>query len=138
MRMASITEAFPAAPNIDATRKDRIENPQAYEEFKSAVQHVKERRHILGLVGGNEVSRISGNMVDLESDLLGITRPNSDAIYRHHLPPIGDSIVRNNPKLTLKIETTQVPLKEYQQWAYPSVFAPLPLLKESCSKPEKY
>jgi hypothetical protein len=135
--MASITEAYPA-PNADAARHERLENPQYYPESSSAVRHVKERRHILGLVGGKEVGTIAGNQVDLESDLLGITRPISYAACRHHLPPKSEMIRRDNPKLLLKIDATPVPLPAFQQWAYPSVLAPEPLRKENCSRPEKY
>jgi len=135
--MASLTEAYPL-PNIEAARNDRLENPQAHFQMPCIVRHVEERRHILGMVGGNEVSRIKGNQADLESDLLGITRPISDDMNRHHLPPNKDVIERRNPKENLKINTTPVHLKAYQQWAYPSVFAPLPLEKETCRKPEKY
>ncbi len=136
IRMACITEAYPS-PNPDAARHERLENPQVYKEFASAVRHVEERRHLLGIVGGNEVSRIQGVQADLESDLLGITRPISYASYRHHLPTEG-AIVRDNPKMVLKIDTKPVHLKGYQQWAYPSVIAPEPLKKETCYRPEKY
>jgi len=135
--MASITEAY-SAPNVDAARHERLENPQFYDEAPSAVRHVKERRHILGLVGGKEVGTIMGSQADLESDLLGITRPTSYASYRHHLPPTSDMIKRENPKISLKIDATPVPLPEFQQWAYPSVIAPEPFRKETCSRPEKY
>jgi hypothetical protein len=137
--MASISEAY-SAPNIDAERNDRVENPQAYVDYLSHVRHVKERRHMLGLVGGNEVSRIQGVQADLESDLLGITRPNSDATYRHHLPQAteNEEIVRTNPKITLKVNVKPEHLQPYQQWAYPSVIGPEPLAKESCYRPEKF
>jgi hypothetical protein len=62
--MASISEAYPA-PNIDAARNDQAENPQFYDNFASSARHVKERRHILGLIGGSGVSRIAGNQADL-------------------------------------------------------------------------
>ena len=135
--MACITEAY-TAPNADAARHERLENPQFYGETATAVRHVKERRHILGLVGGKEVGTIVGNQVDLESDLLGITRPNSDADYRHHLPPSSNMIKRENPKMNLKIDATPVALPAFQQWAYPSVMAPEPFRKDTCYRPEKY
>jgi hypothetical protein len=135
--MASITEAY-SAPNADAERNERLENPQYYPEPESVVRHVKERRHVLGLVGGKEIGGIVGNQVDLESDLLGITRPNSDATYRHHLPPTSSKIQRSNPKLALTIDAAPVPLPTFQLWAYPSVMAPEPLRKEFCHRPEKY
>lgn len=135
--MASLSEAFPA-PNNDARLHEQTENPQSYDEFAAAVRHVKERRHILGLVGGNEVSRIAGNQTDLESDLQGITRPNSDCAARKHLPPSSDAIQRTNPKLKISIDAAPVHLAVYQQWAYPSVIGPEPLKKETCGQPHKY
>lgn len=136
--MASLSEAFPA-PNSAAALQEKTENPQRYDQLPEFVRHVKERRHVLGLVGGNEVSRAAGDAVDLESDLLGITRPISNATPRHHLPPKGKTeIIRENPKMTLVIDTTPVDLPAYQQWAYPAVMAPAPLEKQTCSRPEKY
>ena len=134
--MASLSEAFPAPSSAALERK---ENPQRYDQLPEFVQHVKERRHILGLVGGNEVSRAAGNAVDLESDLLGITRPNSDSTARHHLPQDNpERIVRENPKANITINATAVPLQPYQLWAYPVVIGPTPVEKETCSRPEKY
>lgn len=135
--MASLSEAFPA-PNKDAKFHERTENPQAYDEFAALNQHPKEARHILGVVGGNEVSRIAGVQADLESDLLGITRPNTWSAQRKHLPPNGTTIERENPKTSLKIDATPIHLPVYQMWAYPTVFAPEPLQKETCHRPEKY
>jgi len=135
--MASLSDAF-TVDNTAATLNEKAENPQSYEEYSMYVQHKKEARHILGLVGGNEVSRIAGNQADLESDLLGITRPNSDSTARHHLPPKGTLIERSNPKIAIKIDTTPVHLNTYQQWAYPSVIGPVPMEQEVCHRPEKY
>jgi hypothetical protein len=134
--MATLSEAFPA-PNSAAL--ENSENPQKYEQLPEFVRHVKERRHIMGLVGGNEVARAAGNAVDLESDLLGITRPNSDSTARHHLLQRDTSkITRENPKINISIDATPIPLPVYQQWAYPAVLAPIPLEKETCGRPEKY
>jgi hypothetical protein len=130
--MASLADAF-----IVNTPKECNENPQAYDEEQVFVQHVKEARHELGLVAGNAVSRIAGNQADLESDLRGITRVNSDSMSRHHLPPKCNTIKRDNPKIKINIDGTLVHLKEYQQWAYPSVIGPLPIEK-GCHRPEKF
>jgi hypothetical protein len=112
---------------------------QNYSSAENRLVSPPAKRHILGLVGGNEVSRIRGSAVDLESDLLGITRPTTHCPEREHLPPTSDTeIKRVNAKMDLKIDTTPVHLKSFQQWAYPSVMAPEPLRKETCSKPEKY
>jgi hypothetical protein len=136
--MASLSEAFPA-PNNDARVFERAEMPQSYDEIASAVRHVKERRHVLGLVGGNEVSRIAGNQVDLESDLQGITRPNTWSTARKHLPQADPKVIeRNTSKGVFKVDVTPQHLPTYQLWAYPSVLAPEPLKTASCGRPEKY
>ena len=136
--MASLSEAFPA-PNSAAALHEKSENPQRYDQLPEYVRHVKERRHILGLVGGNEVARAAGSVADVESDLQGITRPNTWSTERKHLPKDDASkIVRENPKLNMAIDATPVPLQNFQQWAYPSVIGPLPLEKETCYKPEKF
>ena len=47
----------------------------------------------LGVVGGNNVSLTKSNMVDKESDLFGINRPNSKCPERKFLPlPYGDEL----------------------------------------------
>jgi hypothetical protein len=135
--MASLADAFPS-PYKAAQLHETTENPQARDEFVSAKRHVKEARHILGLVGGNEVSRAAGNIADVESDLLGITRPNTWSTARKHLPPNGYVVDRENPKISIKIDTQPVHLPVFQQWAYPSVMGPEPLRKETCGRPEKY
>ena len=55
--------------------------------------HPNAARNALGLVGGNDVSVVSGNIVDLESDLRGITRTLSKAPSRQYQPscPLGSS-----------------------------------------------
>ena len=134
--MASLSEAFPVS-NSAAT--ESVENPQRYDQLPEFVRHVKERRHVLGIVGGKEVGTSVGNMADLESDLLGITRPNSDSAARHHLLQSDvNKIIRDNPKINISIDATPVTLPAYQQWAYPSVIGPVPLRKETCVKPEKF
>lgn len=137
--MASLAEAYPP-PNQAAKLHEQAENPQSRDEFAATKRHKKEARHILGLVGGNEVSRIAGIQADLESDLLGITRPTTNCPSREHLPTSasGTSITRMNPKTNLKIDIAPVHLPVYQQWAYPSVIGPEPLRKETCGAPHKY
>lgn len=118
---------------------EKSENPQKYIYNQYEYEHVKPKRHILGLVGGNEVYNISGNRVDLESDLLGITRPNTWSTERKHLPTENpDSINRNNPKNNMAVNAKPIPRKEYQLWSYPEVNAPLPFKKESCTMPHKF
>lgn len=53
-------------------------------------------RHEFGLVGGSGVSHIKGNMVDLESDLRGITRPASECSSMQYKKPCGNVIYPKN------------------------------------------
>ena len=119
---------------------EKKENPQHYDDLTSQQVHPLPQRHILGLVGGNEVSLIKGNMVDLESDLKGINIPNTFCQTRQYQPPRADQkeIVRNNTKIELAIDVQPVHLPVYQMFAYPAVMAPAPMVNEVCVKPEKY
>lgn len=119
---------------------EKNENPQAYDETPYVFVSPTPMRHVLGLVGGNEVSGIQGNRVDLESDLLGITRPNTRSTARHHLPPKvnANEIKRENPKNEFNVAVTPKHLPAYQMFALPATFSPLPLEKQSCGRPEKY
>lgn len=134
--MSSYQEAFEKSP----TGNEGEENPQSYEQGIYAYQHVKAARHIVGLVGGNEVSGIKGNRVDLESDLRGITRPLTRGNSRQHQPLHlkTSEIKRGNAKYNLDINIQPDHLKSYQMWAYPVVLAPQPFKKEACKNPEKF
>jgi len=116
---------------------EKKENPQHYDDLVSQLVHPLPQRHQLGFVGGNEVSLIKGNMVDLESDLRGINIPNTFCPERQYHPNANE-IVRNNTKVSLKIDTQKMHLPAYQMMAYPAVVAPLPLVNEVCVKPERY
>jgi hypothetical protein len=95
-------------------------------------------RHMLGMVGGNEVSVIKGNVVDLESDLRGITRTNTFAPWRAYQPPLGSTIHRSTPKGQVVIDAAPRHLPAMQGWAYPTIYAPEPITQEVCARPEKY
>lgn len=98
------------------------------------------KRHILGLVGGNEVSRLAGNPQDIESDLSWRTRPLTKCPGREYKPLMQGqtTITYNNRKTDLAIDVRPVHLPEYQMWAYPQALAPLPLHKETCGQPQRY
>jgi len=93
---------------------------------------------MLGLIGGNEVSVAWQQMTDVESDLRGITRPNTWGTMREHLPPDGPVIIRKNPKQNIVIDSQATNLPPIQAWAYPAVIGPEPFRKETCGAPEKY
>jgi hypothetical protein len=119
---------------------EKKEDPQHYDYLTSQFVNPNPQRHILGLVGGNEVSLIKGNMVDLESDLKGINIPNTFAPWRQYQPPEKNQkeIVRNNTKINLAINVEKDYLPVYQMIAYPAVVAPTPMVNQVCIKPEKY
>ena len=81
----------------------------------------------LGLVGGNNVSQIQGNLVDLESDLRGQTREASRCANMKYLPTGGDIISGKhywNPASLPKTNITKIHLPTCQMFNYESV--PLP------------
>ena len=119
---------------------EKKENPQHYNYETSQFVNPTPQRHLLGILSGNNVSLIKGNMVDLESDLKGINIPLTSCPWRQYQPPQKDEkeIVRENTKHSLRIHTQKVHLPVYQMMAYPSVIAPVPLVNEVCMKPEKY
>jgi len=124
------------------------ENPQSYEELESQVVSPDPRRHILGIVGGNAVSIVkssfynitNGQQADVESDLRGTTRPLTFCPWRKYQPqPSGQTtIVRNNTKGHFAVDAKLHNLPAAQMWAYPAAYAPEPLRKETCGRPEKY
>lgn len=119
---------------------EKEENPQRYEEQSTSYVHSDPKRHVVGLIGGNDVSLIRGNMVDLESDLRRIHLPLTFAPWKQYQPPQKGQkeIVRENVKGSVKIDIQKAHLPTYQMWAYPSVTAPLPLVNQVCVRPEKY
>lgn len=119
---------------------EKQDNPQHYDFLTTQIVNPNPQRHILGIVGGNEVSLIKGNMVDLESDLRGINIPNTFCPWKQYQPPPSSQkeIVRDNRKINLNIDVQKAHLPVYQMWAYPAVIAPEPIVNEVCVKPEKY
>jgi hypothetical protein len=119
---------------------EKEENPQHYDRLTDSYVHSAPRRHILGLVGGNEVSLVKGNLVDLESDLRRINLPLTFAPWRQFQPPQKGQteIVRKNHKVDLSLSVRKDHLPVYQMMAYPSVVAPAPLVQQVCVRPEKY
>ena len=134
--MASIQEAF----TMESHPWESKENPQKYSYLVTEYISPTPKRHILGLVGGNEVSVAEGNVVDVESDLRGITIPNTFAPWRKYQPPTKDAkeIKRDNLKTHLDINIAPMHLPAYQMWAYPGMPTPAPIKNEVCKNPEKY
>jgi hypothetical protein len=131
---------FQNDPNPFAEPWINKEDPFHYTVFKEQWVANHPRRHIIGLVGGNEVSPIKGSQLDIESDLKGITRPLTFCAEQEHVPvpTNATSMHIKNRKTDLRINVTPVHLPEYQMWGYASVPKPLPMNKETCGKPYKY
>jgi len=113
---------------------------QGYSSVENNLASPPPQRHVLGLVGGNEVSILAGNPQDIESDLRNLTRPLTKSPDRQYKPMMRDQdkLVINNRKNNIAIDMRPIHLPDYQMWGYAQVFAPLPLEKETCGRPEKY
>ena len=116
------------------------ENPFGYREYVQQWISPDPKRHQLGLVGGNNVSLARGNLEDVESDLRGITRPNTWCPALEHSPLTkGQTHVRvDNRKTNLNIDITPIHLPEYQMWGYTGAPKPMPFVQETCGRPYKY
>lgn len=94
-------------------------------------------RHELGLVGGSNVSHIKGNLVDLENDLRGQTRPMTrcpDYKYKpgdgNKIDPVWNSCGKKNP--TINTEMQHLPA--CQMVHYKPVPLPPPMDINQCKK----
>lgn len=119
---------------------EKSENPQTYVENVFSYVHKQPTRHVLGLIGGNEVSLPAGNMVDVESDLRRLNIPLTSCSAREYQPPASQQtdIVRKNVKSDLKINVRPRHLPAIQMWSYAPTFAPMPMSVQQCGRPEKY
>jgi len=117
------------------------ENPQTYVDTPFAYVHKQAARHILGLVGGNEVSLPKGNsMVDVESDLRRLNFPLTKSPARQYqVPPEEQAIMkRKSTKGSVTIDVRQRHLPAIQMWPYAPTFSPVPMKVTQCGRPEKY
>jgi hypothetical protein len=130
-----------AIGTLESHAWEKKENPQAYDLLKQTYEHPRPSQHMLGIVGGNEVPYNSRpTQVDVESDLRGITRPNTFCPSRQHKPSelANVTITRNSPQYgKVSITPCATPLKQSQMWAYPATLAPEPLTLQMCVRPEK-
>jgi hypothetical protein len=147
---SSVPAPFDTAWNrIGSTDMTTVRDQQstdifAYTQIPQKFEHPQKCRNALGLVGGSEVSNISGNMVDLESELLGITRSQSKCISRQYKPacPLGGAGCPDYPptleytnKSTgdkVAIDTKPLNLPTCQMQTLPGVGYPKDLTVNSC------
>lgn len=100
-------------------------------------EHCQKCRHELGLVGGTNVGVPKGNMVDLENELFGINRPNTQcASYKY--APREDNIVQGKeyikPVEHPEVDTSMLQLRPCQMINYTEVPHPPPVDEYSCSR----
>lgn len=88
-------------------------------------EHCDKCRVELGVVGGTAVSHVSGNLVDLENNLLGIDRPGTRCPAYKHLPTPPGAPVQGKeyikPVQHPAVDTTPLHLRPCQMHSYPAV-----------------
>lgn len=101
---------------------------------KQKYQHCSGCRFELGLIGGNNVSKIKGNIVDLESNLFGIDREGSRCSSMKYLP--GDEKGKSlyKPVCYEKIDMDKKHLKNCQMFGYEQVHNSPPLNLAKCNQ----
>ena len=125
---------------------DQSTGPLSYTLNPMKYENCNKCRMELGLVGGPAVSQIAGNLVDLENDLRGQTRPASNCPNKHYQPSckdkIGDACQPSAIKLQdtpcapgRSIDTRLKHLRPCQMIRYKPVPLPPPMNIDSCGKP---
>ncbi len=130
--------------DMTTVRDQQSQDIFAYTQISQKFEHPQKCRNALGLVGGSEVSNISGNMVDMESELLGITRSQSKCISRQYKPtcPLGGegcpdypaslSYTNKSTGEKVSIDTKPRNLPTCQMQTMPGVGFPQALTVNSC------
>ena len=128
-------------------RLDQSVGPLSYVLNPMKYENCNKCRMELGIVGGNNVSQIKGNLVDLENDLRGQTRPASLCPDKHYQPNCPDSIGDDCQPSQINIasgtcgksrtiDTRLVHLPPCQMIRYKPVPLPPPMNIETCPAPE--
>jgi len=100
-----------------------------YVLFSDKYENKQPAMHQLGFVGGNNVSLINGDLVDLESELRGQTRILSKCQDNLYIPT-DDNIIKNDK--TTPIDTNKKHLNNIQSIMYRSIPLPPPLTVNNC------
>ncbi len=107
-------------------------------------EHCNECRNQFGLITKNNVSKPAGNLIDIESDLLGQTRPmGCDYMYQHPCPTVDDlnkcaptqiNIVGhggNKPRV-VDLTPTHLPECNLAKYTHNPPIVPRPYVPQSC------
>ena len=87
-------------------------------------------RHELGIIGGSTVSHVTGNLVDVDSELRGQTRFMTKCGNNAYAPPAPGQPIRNDK--TPPISTKPLHLKSCQMFGYAKVPLPPPMETPKC------
>jgi hypothetical protein len=134
---------------IGATEGGNVRDQQSADAYSYVLipqkwENPNKCRNALGLVGGSEVSHAKGNLIDVESDLMGITRANSKCNAKQYVPscPLGGEECPTYPaNIVFKDKTTGEVrdvnteprhLRSCQTWSYPGTPVPRPYGQETC------
>lgn len=116
-RVAYDTCSYSQKLNENVSQISYILDPLKY-------KHCSPCRNELGLVGGNNVSKINGNIVDLESNLFGIDREASRCSTMKYIPGEFKSKGLYKKDCHKPIDVTPKHLPHCQFFDYPAVQAP--------------
>lgn len=124
-----------------AYKNDLIESvsPLAYVLDPAKYHHCNTCRNQIGVIGGTNVSHISGNLVLLENDLRGQTRPLTHCAQYKHQPIDAQKryIERIDPLKQIRYAPVDQSLRHLQPCQmidYKGVPLPPPLQVSSCRK----
>ena len=154
---------------ISFAPRGRVEKDTIAGSYKLIPQkyfHPDTGRNALGLVGGAEVSMITGNLVDLESELRGVTRDLSRAPAKKYQPtcalgtagaepapanalsprvggtcapwPKQLAFIERGTNRAITINTAPRHLPTIQMFSYPGVPAPEPLRQDVYGAPWRF
>jgi hypothetical protein len=125
---------------------DQSVGPLSYQLNPMKYENCNKCRHELGLVGGTAVSHIRGNLVDLESDLMGTTRstslcptkkyqPGCDNVVGDECQPKKISIGSSSCGKPRSLDTSLLHLPPCQMLRYKPVPLPPSMNLQQCPAP---
>ncbi len=111
-------------------------NPLSYHLDPVKYENCNKCRNELGLLGGTQVSHVGGNIVDLENDLRGQTRPATKCPSLKHQPKDIYGFQRTEPYKSVNHPVMDLRnprhLRPCQMNNYKHVPMPAPLTVSSC------
>jgi hypothetical protein len=127
-RLMYDTSAYKLRINDSTTPLAYHLNPMKYENCKKC-------RSELGLLGGPAVSQIKGNLVDLENELRGQTRLNSQCPKTRYHPSNKLYTKQTDLNQATEIDTELLHLPSCQMIRYKPIALPDPIVIEHCPGP---